>query len=93
MESYAFAAVFIIVGILTSTGKPVGMGRFRDRYTPESLGRFLPWAGLSEIILGVGSIIQEIKNTPMNHLVGWLVSVSGILLFIILMGVILVKRR
>lgn len=90
MESYVFGGVFILIGLLTASGKPIGFGKYREKYTTQSMNRFLPWAGVSEIVLGIGSIFQEIKNTVFFHFTGWLISILGILLFIISWKIILI---
>ena len=80
MISIIFGLVFAGVGVLTLSGRPIGLGNgaMREKYTEASIASFIRKAGICEIITGAGSIIEGIFEKGPFLAAGFVIELAGI---------------
>ena len=81
MVSIIFGLVLAVVGVLTLSGRPIGLGNgtLRQKYTEESIARFVRRSGICEIVIGAGSIVEGIFDKGPLLAAGFVIELGGII--------------
>lgn len=90
--SLILGAVLLIEGLATLvTKKHYTMGRSADKYTEESLKKFIVPAGIVNVLMGLGILgqyvindVMKVETTFAGLKLGWWVSIGAIVIGLIL---------
>jgi len=78
MISIIFGLVIIGIGVLTLMGRSIGLGNLRSKYTESSIKLFLNKAGICEIVMGSGSVLEGIFEKGYPLVIGFILEIAGI---------------
>ena len=93
MVSIIFGMVFAGIGFFTLSGRPIGLGNLKQKYTEASADAFIRQAGICEIVTGLGSIIEGIFEKGYFLVAGFILELGGIFALIVCFFSTLKKKR